>query len=69
MKAGEEKLANEMRDVKILIILQLLRMGVTQSQIASALGVSPATMSGMLPKGLGAALRKQSKDNELEDEK
>lgn len=47
-------LVKEMRDVKMLLILQMLNGGVRQRQIATALGVSEATMSRMLPKGLSA---------------
>jgi DNA-binding transcriptional regulator LsrR (DeoR family) len=39
--------------VKMLLILQMLNDGVRQKQLATALGVSEATMSRMLPKGLG----------------
>ena len=67
MKDDQDKLYREMKDVKTLLILQLLRMGVTQSQIASALGISKAKMSGMLPKGLGMALRKKAKDEDETD--
>ena len=42
----------------MLLILQMLNAGVRQRQLATALGVSEATMSRMLPKGLG----KGSKD-------
>ena len=49
-KQADELLA-EMRSVKMLMILQLLRSGAKQSQIAAMLGVSEATMSRMLPKG------------------
>jgi len=45
-------LIKEMRDVKMLLILQMLNAGVRQRQIATALGISEATMSRMLPKGL-----------------
>jgi DNA-binding NarL/FixJ family response regulator len=45
-------LLEEMRSVKMLQILQLLGMGMKQKQIALMLGVSDATMSRMLPKGL-----------------
>ena len=42
----------ELRDLKMLMILQLLNAGVRQRQIAAALGVSEATISRLLPKGL-----------------
>jgi DNA-binding transcriptional regulator LsrR (DeoR family) len=47
-------LIKEMRDVKMLLILQMLDAGVRQRQIATALGISEATMSRMLPKGLAS---------------
>lgn len=47
--------AKELRDVKMLLILQLLNSGVKQRQIAAALGVSEATISRLLPKGLNAS--------------
>lgn len=51
----------ELRDLKMLMILQLLNAGVRQKQIAAALGVSEATISRLLPKGLGAAPRDKRK--------
>jgi len=45
-------LIEEVESVKKLLILQLLAIGYRQKQIASALGVSEATLSRMLPKGL-----------------
>lgn len=56
-KEGEELLA-EIRAVKMLLILQLLRFGVRQSQIAAMLGISEATMSRMLPNGITKSLSK-----------
>jgi DNA-binding transcriptional regulator LsrR (DeoR family) len=52
-----EDLLSEMRALKMLMILQLLRQGVKQSQIAAMLGVSEATMSRMLPKGAAFAAK------------
>jgi DNA-binding transcriptional regulator LsrR (DeoR family) len=49
---GDLDPANELRDIKMLMILQLLNDGVRQKQIAAALGVSEATVSRLLPKGL-----------------
>jgi predicted transcriptional regulator len=48
-----DSLLQEMRDVKMLLVLQLLNAGMKQKQIGLMLGVSEATMSRMLPKGLG----------------
>ena len=56
---GEDALIAEMRNVKLLLVLQLLRSGVKQSEIASTLGISDATMSRMLPKGMGRNLAKK----------
>lgn len=50
-KEKDERL-DELRANKMLLILQLLRQGVKQGQIAAVLGVSDATVSRMLPKGL-----------------
>lgn len=53
-----DDLLSEMRALKLLTILQLLRLGVKQSQIAAVLGISEATMSRMLPKGIAKSLAK-----------
>lgn len=45
-------LIGEMRSVKMLLILQLVTAGASQRQIALMLGVSDATVSRMIPKGL-----------------
>jgi len=50
-----KQLLEETRSVKMLQILQLLGMGMKQKQIAMMLGISDATMSRMLPKGLAVA--------------
>ena len=48
-----------LQDIKRLLILQLLSQGIQQTHIAAMLGISDATMSRMLPKGLSGALRKE----------
>ena len=50
----------ELRDLKMLMILQLLNAGVKQRQIAAALGVSEATVSRLLPKGLNPPTKVKS---------
>ena len=45
-------LVQETQWVRKLMMLQVLAAGYKQKHIASALGVSPATMSRMMPKGL-----------------
>lgn len=45
-------LLQETQWIRRLLMLQALAAGYKQKHIASALGVSPATMSRMMPKGL-----------------
>ena len=45
-------LLHELKSVKMLLVLQLLATGLKQRQIAMMLGISEATMSRMIPKGL-----------------
>lgn len=54
-----KQLVEEIHDVKMLLILQLIGQGFKQGQIATMLGVSEATMSRMMPKGLSKALSKR----------
>jgi predicted transcriptional regulator len=49
---GSTELLEEIKSVKMLLILQLLSTGVKQKQIAMMLGISEATMSRLVPKGL-----------------
>lgn len=50
-----KSLIEEMQSIKKLLVLQLLGSGIRQKQIALMLGISEATMSRMLPKGLLAS--------------
>jgi predicted transcriptional regulator len=52
MNESVQELLDEMRSVKMLLILQLLSTGVKQKQVAMMLNVSEATMSRLIPKGL-----------------
>jgi DNA-binding transcriptional regulator LsrR (DeoR family) len=54
----KDDLLDELRAVKMLLILQLLRQGVRQGQIAGMLSISEATMSRMLPKGIAKTVSK-----------
>lgn len=56
----------ELRALKMLMILQLLRQGVKQGQIAAMLGVSEPTMSRMLPKGIAKSIAKSGNAVSLE---
>ena len=57
-KEKDDLLLTEMRAIKMLLILQLLRQGVKQGQVALMLGVSEASMSRMLPKGIAKSVSK-----------
>jgi DNA-binding transcriptional regulator LsrR (DeoR family) len=54
----DSSLAAELRDVKMLLVLQALASGCQQKHIAAALGVSEATLSRMLPKGFAKEIAK-----------
>jgi len=56
-KPGNE-IVDELRSVKMLLILQALATGCQQKHIAAALGVSEATLSRMLPKGFAKEIAK-----------
>lgn len=54
---SKDDLAKEMRDVKMLLVLQLLLQGAKQSDIARMLDVSDATVSRLIPKEVKASLK------------
>lgn len=54
----ESGVAEELRSIKMLLILQALATGCQQNHIAAALGVSDATLSRMLPKGFAKKIAK-----------
>jgi DNA-binding transcriptional regulator LsrR (DeoR family) len=53
MTQESDALLGEMRAVKLLMMLQLLRQGTTRAQIATILGISERTLGRMLPRGTG----------------
>ncbi len=55
---NDNSLADELRAVKMLLILQALASGCQQKHIAAALGVSDATLSRMFPKGFAKEVAK-----------
>jgi DNA-binding transcriptional regulator LsrR (DeoR family) len=55
---ANNSLADELRSVKMLLILQALASGCQQKHIAAALGVSDATLSRMFPKGFAKEIAK-----------
>lgn len=50
-KNSGNEVVEELRSVKMLLILQAMATGCQQKHIAAALGVSEATLSRMFPKG------------------
>jgi DNA-binding transcriptional regulator LsrR (DeoR family) len=55
---SQNAFAEDMRAIKMLLILQALATGCQQKHIAAALGVSEATLSRMLPKGFAKEIAK-----------
>jgi len=56
-QAEVDPVVKELSDIKRLIVLTLLKDGVQQSTIATALGISESTISRMFPKGMIKALK------------
>lgn len=52
-------LLTELQDIKKLLMLNSLAAGYQQKHLAAVLGVSAATLSRMLPKGLQADMAKK----------
>lgn len=48
----EKTVVEELSAIKKLLMLQLLAIGYKQKDLAAVLGVSEATLSRMLPKGI-----------------
>lgn len=57
-KNASDMLADDIRSVKMLLILQALASGCQQKHVAAALSVSDATLSRMLPKGFAKEIAK-----------
>ncbi len=51
-RAETSAMLSELVDIKRLLILALLRDGLTQAEVAGAIGVSQPTISKMFPKGV-----------------
>jgi predicted transcriptional regulator len=45
----DDSIASELKDVKRLLVLLLLKLGASQGEIAKALGVSQPSVSRMIP--------------------
>ena len=52
---------SELQVLKKLMILDLVMKGVEQGDVAEVIGVSPATVSTMFPKGVLAKYRGKAK--------
>lgn len=63
MKAGDmetngTEVLEELRAIKMMLILNALVQGCQQRHVAAALGVSDATLSRMFPKGFAKEIAK-----------
>ena len=56
-KQASDVLVEEVRSVKMLLILQLLMQGAKQSDVARMLGTSEATVSRLIPKEVKLSLK------------
>lgn len=52
VQSTDDALLEELAAIKKLMMLQLLAVGYKQKDLAAVLGVSDATLSRMLPKGI-----------------
>jgi len=68
METSNDPLTEEVRSVKMLLILQALALGCQQKHVAAALGVSDATLSRMFPKGFLKEIAKVSRRGVMETE-
>ena len=60
MEANKNEVLEELRAVKMMLILNALAQGCQQKHVAAALGVSDATLSRMFPKGFAKEIAKVS---------
>jgi hypothetical protein len=67
MAPNNNELLEEVRAVKMMLILTALAQGCQQKHVAAALGVSDATLSRMFPKGFAKEIAKIS-DRRLANE-
>jgi hypothetical protein len=58
MPNDNAELLEEVRAVKMMLILNALTQGCQQKHVAAALGVSEATLSRMFPKGFAKEIAK-----------
>jgi DNA-binding transcriptional regulator LsrR (DeoR family) len=58
METNINEIGEELRAVKMMLILNALAQGCQQKHVAAALGVSDATLSRMFPKGFAKEIAK-----------
>lgn len=58
METNSNEVLEELRAVKMMLILNALAQGCQQKHVAAALGVSDATLSRMFPKGFAKEIAK-----------
>jgi hypothetical protein len=58
METDKDEFLEELRAVKMMLILNALAQGCQQKHVAAALGVSDATLSRMFPKGFAKEIAK-----------
>ncbi len=59
MELQTNEVLEELRAVKMMLILNALAQGCQQKHVAAALGVSDATLSRMFPKGFAKEITKE----------
>ncbi|MCC6736700.1 MAG: helix-turn-helix domain-containing protein [Bauldia sp.] len=62
MDSQNKEMLDELRFIRKLLILQLLGQGVKQRQIAAMLGLSEATVSRMIPRGVTRESKPKASD-------
>lgn len=58
METNKDEFLEELRAIKMMLILNALAQGCQQKHVAAALGVSDATLSRMFPKGFAKEIAK-----------
>lgn len=59
MKISDDQTLSELVAIRKLLVLALLSNGLTQSQVAGALGIDRSLISRMFPKGTLSGLGKE----------
>ncbi len=67
-KKEKSATSDPMGDIKKLLIMQTLALGFKQKDVAEMLGVSAATMSGLIPRSVGNAARQLARTRTAPEE-